>query len=110
MELDVKADGKSLAVPISDPFRVNLAELVSKVSAFLDSEGVRSADLDIEGLIPKMIKGIAGCEGGCPADAKSLVRNGFRNFQLDYVEGGILTASAQDSAGRPVVLKMFPDF
>jgi hypothetical protein len=65
---------------------------------------------DIKGLLPKMVRGIAGCEGGCPANALELVSSGFKNFDLAYIEGGILTAKAELENGKTLNLKMFPDF
>lgn len=67
-------------------------------------------DLDVRRLIPKMIKGIAGCEQGCPANAKGLVSDGFMSFELQCIEGGILSASASIGNGKMLWLKMFPDF
>ena len=57
-----------------------------------------------------MVKGIAGCEAGCPADAKSVATKGHRNFKLDYIEGGILSATAEIGQGKILSLKLFPDF
>jgi hypothetical protein len=65
---------------------------------------------DIKGLLPKMVRGIAGCEDGCPANALELVSSGFKNFDLAYIEGGILTAKAELENGKTLNLKMFPDF
>ena len=57
-----------------------------------------------------MIKGVAGCEGGCQEDKKNLVRQGFGDFTLSYVEGGILTAACKLSNGTPLEVKIFPEF
>ena len=57
-----------------------------------------------------MVRGIAGCERGCPADAKEFVRRGFKEFSLAYVEGGILTAKAVIGNNKELSIKMFPDF
>lgn len=65
---------------------------------------------DIRGLIPAMVKGVAGCEHGCPADAKGLVSKGFKDFELQYIEAGILSACRSTGDGRFFYLKMFPDF
>ena len=47
---------------------------------------------------------------GCPADAKHLVRSGFRDYELAYVEGGILTARRELAPGEPLEIRLFPDF
>ena len=110
MELDVKVAGKSLSIPIPDPFRLDLEALVARIETFLFSQGAATSGLDFRGLLPKLVKGIAGCEGGCPADAQSFVSRGFTNFKLAYIEGGILEAQAQTVDGKEVSLRMFPDF
>jgi len=110
MELDVKVAGKSLSIPISDPFRLDLESLVGKIESFLSVQGAETTGLDFRGLVPKLIKGIAGCEGGCPADAQNFVSRGFTNFKLAYIEGGILQAQAKTTDGKDVSLRMFPDF
>jgi hypothetical protein len=108
--LDVIIDKDSLSVQIEDPFRLDVDDVVGKIAGFTASKGVRAEGLDLKGLIPQMIKGIAGCEHGCPADAKGLVSRGFRDFELQYIEGGILSARTSTGNGTFLYLKMFPDF
>lgn len=84
--------------------------MLKKIDALASSKNITLADLDIRGLIPRMVKGIAGCERGCPADAKGLVSRGVNGFELAYIEGGILSATAKTSDGTAVSIKMFPDF
>ena len=110
MELDIRANGKSLSIPIENPFHLDIEATVKQIETFLSSQGTLASGLDIRGLLPKMVKGIAGCEGGCPADAKNFVSRGFRNFELAYIEGGILQALASTEDGKNVAIKMFPDF
>jgi hypothetical protein len=110
MELDVKIAGNSLSIPIPDPFRLDLESAVAKIESFLSAQGATAAGLDFRGLLPKLIKGIAGCESGCPADAQRFVTRGFTNFKLAYIEGGILQAQAKTENGKDVSLRMFPDF
>jgi hypothetical protein len=110
MELDVKAAGKSLSIPIDNPFHLDIDATVKQIETFLAAQGSPANGLDIRGLVPKLVKGIAGCEGGCPADAKSLVSRGYKNFKLAYIEGGILEARAVTENGSNVAIKMFPDF
>lgn len=110
MELDIRIGNESLSLPIDDPFRLDMKGMMGRIDAFLKEKGIEAGNLDITGLIPQMVKGIAGCEKGCPANAKSLVRQGFGSFHLEYIEGGILTATTSTNAGRKITLKMFPDF
>lgn len=109
MLLDVSIKGESLSVEISDPFRYDLDDIHGRIESFVSSKSVNLDGADIKGLIPKLVRGIAGCEAGCPADAHTLVSRGYKGFSLEYVEGGILVAETRlDNAS--LVLKMFPDF
>lgn len=110
MELDVRMDKESLSITIENPFRLDLNSLVGEIEKFLAPKGVELNNLDVRGLLPRMVKGIAGCEAGCPSDAKSVVQKGHRNFKLEYIEGGILSATAQLGQGKVLSLKLFPDF
>jgi hypothetical protein len=110
MVLDVIIDNDSISIEISDPFRLDLDGVVGKIDLFFSSKGITAAGFDLKGLIPAMIKGIVGCERGCPADAKGLVSRGFRDFDLQYIEGGILSARKSVGEDRFFYLKMFPDF
>ncbi len=109
MELDVSVDNTSISIPIDNPFRIDLDAIFARIEALLQSQGAAVTGLDIRGLLPLMVKGIAGCEAGCPADAQRVVSRGFDNFDLRYVEGGILTATAKVGASQ-LSLKLFPDF
>ena len=84
MELDIKIGGDSLSIPISNPFQLELDSMIETIKNFASSKGIRLDNLDIRGLIPKMVKGIAGCEKGCPADAKGLVSRGVSDFELEW--------------------------
>ena len=110
MELDIKIGRDSLSIPIDNPFNLDLSLMMEKIESFAASNGIKLGSLDIRGLIPNMVKGIAGCERGCPADAKGLVSRGVKDFNLEYIEGGILSATAKTTEGTPIFLKMFPDF
>ncbi len=110
MELDVRLDKESLSITIPDPFHLDLDSIEGKISSFLASREADLQGLDIRGLLPRMVKGIAGCEAGCPSDAMSVVKKGFQNFKLAYIEGGILTATSELAQGRTFALKLFPDF
>jgi len=110
MLLDVNINGESLEVEITDPFSYDLEGIHCRISEFASSRGVRLGGADIKGLIPRLVRGIAGCEGGCPADAHTLVARGYKSFRLAYVDGGILVAEAPLGGEASLVLRMFPDF
>lgn len=110
MELDIKIENDSLSIPIKNPFHLNLDSIVDQIKKFASAKGANLNGLDLGNLIQKMVKGIAGCERGCPADAKGLVSRGDDKFDLAYIEGGILTATTKTADGKVIQLKMFPDF
>ncbi|MBA4372433.1 MAG: hypothetical protein C0402_06180 [Thermodesulfovibrio sp.] len=110
MLLDFIINKDSISIPIADPFRADLDAVLGQINGFASSKGTDLSGLDIRGLIPRMIKGIAGCENGCPSNAKELVSRGVKNFELKYIEGGILSAQATAGAENQIFLKMFPDF
>jgi hypothetical protein len=100
--------GESVSIDIPDPFHPDLDFILASlgriaVSCHIDPGQVRE-------LILRMIKGIVGCERGCPADARRLTATGFLGFDLQYIEGGILIARAVAVHGGGLCLKMFPDF
>jgi hypothetical protein len=110
MDIDVSINGKSLPINIENPYRLEMYDILRTIVDFGKEFGVDLTPLEIEKLIPRMIRGVAGCEGGCPSDAKSLVREGFGDFKIEYVEGGILTAVQTLNNGMPLEVKVFPDF
>ena len=110
MEIDVQMGGDSLSIPVDNPYRIDMNAVTRQIEDFAAIRGVSVTGLDIRGLLPRMVKGVAGCENGCPANALSLVREGFGNFELAYVEGGILKAQAPVENGRAFSIKIFPDF
>ena len=110
MDIDISINGESLSVNIENPHRFDVAGVTENIIGFGKKSGFDLAPLEMEKLIPRMIRGVAGCEGGCPADAQRLVREGFGGFSLAYVEGGILTAVHTLQNGSPVEVKVFPDF
>jgi hypothetical protein len=110
MLMDVILNNDSITVSIDNPFHVDLDLVMGEIEKFTSSKNVALSGVDVRELIPKMIRGIAGCESGCPANAKNLVEQGFRNFELKYIEGGILSAKATISDGTTLHLKMFPEF
>ena len=110
MELDVSIGSDSVSMQIDNPHRPDYNTIYARVDELFATKSARESDLDVRGLIPRMIKGVAGCENGCPADAKSLVSRGYKDFDLEYIEGGILSAQARLSGGELVSLKLFPDF
>jgi hypothetical protein len=102
---------KSLSLQIEDPFHVDLNAFIQRIEKLASSEGIKNIRaLDLSNTIRSMIKGIAGCERGCPADAKGLVSAGVEGFDLEYIEGGILSATARLVEGKSLNIKAFPDF
>lgn len=110
MLLDVIVNNSAVSIQIEDPFHPDLDAIMGQIRHTASSHAIDISSLDIRGLIPKMIEGIVGCERGCPANAKGFVAQGFKNFTLQYIEGGILSAHASVGDGKGVALKMFPDF
>lgn len=110
MEIDVSINSKSLSINIDNPYKVDISQIKDSILNFGKKFGIDLTPYEMDKLISRMIKGVAGCEGGCPADAKSLVREGFMNFNLSYIEGGILTANQTLKNGEPLQVKIFPDF
>lgn len=110
MTLDVKIKTQSISIDIKNPFRADMDAIYSQIEELSAAAETGLDDIDIKSLVAKMIRGIAGCEDGCPANAKSLVSSGHEIFALEYVEGGILVANATLNSGAPITLKMFPDF
>lgn len=110
MILDVSLDKESFSIDIEDPFCLDVDAVAKRIEEFTASKNAPLDSIDVKGLIPKMIRGIAGCENGCPANAKSFVEQGYKNFALRYIEGGILTAQATIGDEKTLHLKMFPEF
>ena len=110
MVLDVIVNEASVSLQIDAPFQTDIEVLSSQIERFASSKGTDITALDVRGLIPKMIRGIAGCERGCPANAHDLVSKGYKGFDMQYVEGGILTACIMTAEGSVLSLKLFPDF
>ncbi len=110
MDIDVSIGKESLMLKIEDPYRFDMGPVMKSVIDFGLTSGVDLNKVEIQKLISKMIRGVAGCEGGCPADAKNLVREGFGGFSISYIEGGILSAVHILENGRPLEVKIFPEF
>lgn len=110
MEIDISIGSQSYSLDVEDPFKFDTVKDTRGIIDFGSKQGVDFSALDIENLIPRMIRGVAGCENGCPSDAKSLVSDGFGSFNLSYIEGGILSAAQTLDDGKEVSVKIFPDF
>ncbi len=110
MDLDIRIGNESLPVDIENPFRFDMSAVMSDVIEFGNKNNVALESYKLDELIPRMIKGVAGCEAGCPSDAQNVVRQGFGNFKLEYVEGGILTAIQNLENSKELEIKIFPDF
>lgn len=109
MEIEVTAGGEAMELTIENPFSLDPVQTGRMIKEFASSKGVESNGLDVEGLLPRMVKGVYGCEEGCPADAKRLVTEGYSGFAIEYIEGGILKAEA-DARGGKLSIKVFPEF
>jgi len=110
MDIDVSFNGESLPITVENPFRMDPAAVAGQIEDFLRERGAPADGLELEGLLPRMVRGVAGCEAGCPADAHRVVREGFGDYKLAYVEGGILTAARELDGSRRLEIRMFPDF
>lgn len=110
MEIEVSIGSDSLSLPVKNPHRLDIEEIMHAIEGFACSKGGSLTGLDVRGIMSAMVRGIAGCERGCPADALGVVRRGYEDFRLAYVEGGILTANATMRDGRDLAIKVFPDF
>ena len=110
MDIDIRVGNESLSVNIENPHRFNVSDVMDDILNFGKKEEVDFNQLGVERLIPKMIRGVAGCEAGCPSNAHSVVRDGFGSFKLEYVEGGILTATLGLENNKTLQIKIFPDF
>ena len=110
MDVDISINGKSLSINVENPHRFDAAGAMEDIARFGDENGVSLAPYELDKLISLMIRGVAGCEAGCPSDAMGVARRGFGNFKIEYIEGGILTARQQLENGAPLEVKIFPDF
>ena len=110
MDIDVHFMGRSLPIKVSDPHHMDTGQVVGDIVTFLNGDAGGTDTLHLEELLPRMVRGVAGCEGGCPSNAKGLVRAGFLDYHLDYVEGGILTAAREVAPGQRLEIKIFPEF
>ena len=110
MDIDININGKSLSINVENPHRFDVSGAMEEIARFGETYGVNLSPYELDTLIPLMIRGVAGCEAGCPSDAMGVVRKGFGNFRLSYIEGGILTAAQNLDNGDPLEVKIFPDF
>jgi len=88
MEIDIRIGNDSMTINIENPYRFDTSRIVKNIMDFGLKCGVDLKGLGIERFIPRMIRGVAGCEGGCPSDARAFVKEGFGNFRVSYIEGG----------------------
>ncbi|MEO5356633.1 MAG: hypothetical protein H7844_04970 [Nitrospirae bacterium YQR-1] len=110
MELDVTIGAESLALEIENPYKFDVKGAMATILQFGLDNAEDLSQLQIDSLILKMIKGVAGCEHGCPSDAKGLVNRGFGKFKLHYIDGGIISAIYALNSGKSLKLKLFPGF
>ena len=110
MVLEIIIGSISAIITIDEAFRLDLDDVITRIEQFAGKQGTDISAVDVRGLIPEMIRGIVGCERGCPADAKGLISRGYKYFDLKYIDGGILTARTMIADSKPLYIKMFPDF
>lgn len=110
MQIDIGIDNEKITLSVDNAFRIDFDGFIRRISEFAASRGAVLDGLNLRDLLTRMVRGVAGCEKGCPADAKGLVRRGCHPFELAYVEGGILTAKAMNTDGRLISVTIFPDF
>ena len=110
MDLDIRIGNEALPVDIKNPFRFDMSAVMNQIIEFGSKNEVTLVAYELDKLIPRMVKGVAGCEAGCPSDAQNVVRQGFGNFKMEYVEGGILTAIQILENSKELEIKIFPDF
>lgn len=114
MDIEISYGSNSLYLEVGNPYKMNSAKVAQQLTEFLQQNGVDKeniGELSLVELLPKMVRGVAGCEAGCPANAYSLVRNGFLKYKLEYIDGGILTAKhGVKNAEDMITIKVFPDF
>jgi len=110
MDIDVSINGKSHGIHVENPHRFDVNGSMNDILDFGREHDADLATYELERLIPLMIQGVAGCEAGCPSDAMGVARRGFGDFRIEYIEGGILTARQNLESGKPLEIKIFPDF
>ncbi|MBI4655025.1 MAG: hypothetical protein HY752_08575 [Nitrospirae bacterium] len=110
MDIDVSIGKESLTINIENPYRFDKNGVMKNIVDFGTRFGLDLKAFQIDQLIQRMIKGVAGCEDGCPADALAVIRAGFGCFKLSYIDGGILSAKCTLDSGTPLEVKIFPEF
>ncbi|MBF0343899.1 MAG: hypothetical protein HQL06_06670 [Nitrospirae bacterium] len=110
MEIDISIDKESMALDVNNPYDFDVTKAKNGIVDFAKRHGADIEGLNIDYLLSRMIRGVAGCEHGCPADAKSLVNSGVGSFKLNYIDGGILSARCALSDNRKIEIKVFPGF
>jgi len=110
MDIDVSIGRESITINIENPYRFDMSQIMKAIVDFGLNLGADLKEMEIDVLIKNMVKGVAGCEGGCPANAKAVVRAGFGRFKLSFIDGGILSAKCALDNGIPLEIKIFPEF
>jgi hypothetical protein len=110
MDIDVTIGREAFSLHVDNPYRLDAANTARRIRDFAQKQGIDINGLDLDGLIRSMVSGVFGCEEGCPADAKRLVSQGYETFQLQYTEGGILSATCTVGNSGQVTIRIFPNF
>ncbi|RMD51713.1 MAG: hypothetical protein D6828_06815 [Nitrospirae bacterium] len=112
MDIEISYKGDSHHIEVENPYKMDAKAVSKEMEEFLNQHGLKKdeiKDLNIAELLPKMVRGVAGCEAGCPANAYSLVKSGVGSYKLKYIDGGILTAYTPVKDGT-IEIKVFPGF
>ncbi|MBF0538474.1 MAG: hypothetical protein HQL03_09515 [Nitrospirae bacterium] len=110
MEIDVSIDKESMALDVKNPYEFDVVGANDSIADFANAIGIDVKGLNLDYLLSRMIRGVAGCEHGCPADAKSLVKSGVGAFKLNYIDGGVLGARCALKDNRQLEIKVFPGY
>jgi hypothetical protein len=95
MEIDITAGKESCSINVENPHRIDSEMVMGKIITFGERAGIDLRALNIEQLISRMM---------------NLVREGFGEFRISYIEGGILSAVCSLRKGGSLSIKVFPDF
>ncbi|PIX87556.1 MAG: hypothetical protein COZ31_09790, partial [Nitrospirae bacterium CG_4_10_14_3_um_filter_44_29] len=61
MEISVGVGSDSISIAVENPFHINLDSVVGQIVEFCSLKGAALNSVDVRGLIPQMVRGIAGC-------------------------------------------------
>jgi len=89
MDIDISIGKESFTINIDNPFHFDLSAVMRNVVDFGKDKGWTLRGLRSSNLSPECIRGVAGCGGWIPSDAKfKFIERASGIFNLSYVEGG----------------------